>query len=108
MSKRIDTFKRDTILLEFLKSHKGKANVVSSKEIADYLNNRGYSTKSACVHSLIKKTMYERNAPICYINSRGYFWATSREEIKSTVDDMEKRISALKEHINHLMSFIIG
>lgn len=104
----IDSFKRDNILLEFMKEHRGKRNNATSKEIADFLNSRGYETNTASVHSMVKRVMYERNAPICHINSKGYYWATSRDEIEATIADLEMRRVALQEHIDHLKNFIIG
>lgn len=105
--KAFDVFKRDSVLLEFMKKHKGEANIVSSKQISDYMNENGYSTSSAIVHSLIKRIMYERNAPICYTNTKGYYWASNRAEIQKTIADMESRQASLQEHIDHLKNFII-
>ena len=103
----INTFKRDTLLLEFIRNHKGKENIVSAKEICDFLNESGYSTKIGVVNSLIKKIMYERNAPICYYNAKGYYWGKTKSEIKETIADLEMRRASLQEHIDHLKNFII-
>lgn len=105
--KLIDSFKRDSALLEFIKQHKGKDNKVTSREIADFLNKLGYNTNPNSVHVRINRIMYERNAPICSVNAKGYYWAVSRAEIEETIADIENRRSALKEHIDHLKNFII-
>lgn len=43
--KRYDVFKRDVLLLKFMKEHKGKENTLSSLEIQKFLNDNGYSVK---------------------------------------------------------------
>jgi hypothetical protein len=105
--KSYDCFKQDSLLLEFMKKHKGNENVVSSKAICIFLNEHGYVVKTESVHTIIRRVMYEWNAPICHINSKGYYWAASREEILHTITDIELRILALQTHIEHLKNFII-
>ena len=95
-----DCFKRDMVLLEFLKQHKGKENVVGSSEISSHLAKHGYTTKN--VRPLVKKIMYDYNAPICHFNANGYFWAKTRDDILGSIKDLECRIKALNEHIAHL------
>lgn len=106
-TKAFDAFKRDTILLTFLKTRRGESNIVSSKEISEFLNKNGYSTNPNIVHSIVRRIMYERNAPICHFNARGYYWAESKAEIKKTILDLETRRNALQEHIDHLKNFIV-
>jgi hypothetical protein len=105
--KSLDVFKRDSLLLEFLKQHKGAENIVTSKEIMDFLNNNGYETIKSNVWQIIRRIMFERNAPICFSNAKGYYWAQTRAEIQTTIADMESRIFALNKHIEHLKNFII-
>jgi hypothetical protein len=102
-----EAFKRNGILLEFIKEHKGKENIVTSEQIADFLNAKGYKTDRQYVHYLVNAVMYERHAPICYFNAKGYYWASNRAEIENTIADLERRKAALQEHINHLKNFII-
>lgn len=104
-TKSIKVFKRDNLLLEFLKSHKGKSNMVTSKDVKKFLADNGYKTSN--VGNVISKIMYERNAPICFSNGKGYYWAQTREEIENTIADMEMRRASLQEHIDHLKNFII-
>lgn len=105
--KSFNVFKRDTLLLEFMKKHKGEENRVTSHEIQRFLSDNGYSIKRNNVGALVNKIMYERHAPICFSNVKGYYWATKREEIEKTIADMQSRIAALTEHIDHLRGFII-
>lgn len=105
--KKYDVFKRDSLLLEFMKKHKGLENRVTSNEIKSFLEDNGYSIKQNNVGTLMNKIMYERNAPICYANTTGYYWAKTRAEIEITIEDMEKRRASLQEHIDHLKNFIL-
>ncbi len=105
--KSYDVFRRDTIVFNYLREHKGEANKVTSYDIQALLMENGYSIKRNNVGSLVNKIMYERNAPICFSNKKGYYWATSREEIEKTIADMEKRRNSLQEHIDHLKGFMI-
>ena len=104
--KDIDTFKRDNALMDFLKKKRGKDNVTSSKEIAKYLNSIGYDIAPSTVHSIVNRIRDERILPICYINSRGYFWAKTPSDIKNTITDIDSRIQALIEHKKQLQSFL--
>lgn len=104
---KIDCFRRDSMLLEFMKKHKGEDNRVSSHEVKEFLKENGYYVKRNNVGTLINRIMYEFNAPICFSNVKGYYWAKTREEIGKTIADMEMRRASLQEHIDHLKSFII-
>lgn len=106
-TKSIDVFKRDSLLVDFMREHKGEENLVSSKEIKEFLDSVGYKTNINFIHSIIRKIMYERNAPICFSNINGYYWAKNRAEIEKTVRSMEDRIDAFRFHISHLKQFVV-
>ena len=103
----IYVFKRDNFLLRFLKSRKGEENIASAKDICDYLNENGYKTNMGNVNPIIRKIMYEYNAPICSRNAIGYYWAKNRAEIETSIAELESRRASLQEHIDHLKNFII-
>lgn len=105
--KRSEVIKRDNILVEFLRQHRGGENCVSSEAISKYLNDKGYATRSDCVNSIVKKVMFERTLPICHKNSKGYFWAETREEIQQSIADLQGRIDEMQSRIEHLKHFII-
>lgn len=104
----IQSFKRDNLLVDFLFQHKGKDNIVSAKQICEFLNERGYHANPDAINMTIRKVMYERHLPICSANSKGYFWATTKEEIQMTIDDLQGRIEEMQNRIDHLQSFIIN
>lgn len=105
---QIQALKRDNLLVDFLCQHKGKDNIVSAKEICEFLNERGYRAKPDSINTIIRKVMFDRRLPICSANSKGYFWATSKGEIQATVDGLQGRIEEMQKRIEHLQSFIIN
>ena len=72
--KHLDTFKRDTLLFNWLRTHKWEQNKVTSYDVQNFLQENGYKIKRGNVGSLINKIMYERNAPICFSNTKGYYF----------------------------------
>lgn len=106
--KQIELLKRDNLLVEFIFQHKGLRNVVSSKEICEFLNERGCYIKIDSVNVVVRRVMFERRLPICSANSKGYFWATTKEEIQMTIDDLQGRVNEMTNRIEHLKSFIIN
>ena len=103
----LTVFKRDTLVFIFLREHKWEENKVNSEEIKKFLCENGYSTKKEHIHSIVRKVMYDRNAPICSSNAKGYYWAKSRDELEMTISDLESRRNSLQEHIDHLKGFMI-
>ncbi len=102
----VDTIKSDNILVDLLAEHKGKEKVISSRAIAEHLTACGYPIKAACVSVKIGRVMFERHLPICHLNSHGYYWASCKAELRESIADLESRIVAMQEHIEHLKSFI--
>ena len=94
--------------MDFLLEHKGIQNIVSAKEICEFLNERGYHTRLGAIHHVIHKVMFERRLPICSVNAKGYYWATTKEEIQMSIDDLQGRIEEMQNRIEHLKSFIIN
>lgn len=103
----IQALKRDNLLVDFLFEHKGIQNIVSAKAICEFLNERGYHASLGSIHQVIRKVMFERHLPICSVNSKGYFWATSKEEIQMSIDDLQGRVAEMTNRIELLQSFII-
>ena len=102
----VDTIKSDNVLVDLLAEHKGKTNVISSREIAEHLTACGYPIKQGCVSMKVGRGMFERHLPICHLNSHGYYWASCKAELRERVADLESRIVAMQQHIEHLESFI--
>lgn len=105
--KPIDAYKRDNYLVDIIFQHKGKDNVISSKEITAILNENGFKTRVDNIHHLVRKIVLERCLPICSVNANGYFWATTKEELQMSVDDLQSRIEEIQKRIAILKSFIM-
>ena len=69
--KATQVLKRDNLLVEFIKAHKGRNQAVSTKEITEYLGSKGYKTPITSLLPIIRKIMYERNLPICFVSMGG-------------------------------------
>lgn len=105
--KRTETVKRDNLLVEYLLEHKGRENAVSRYDIAEYLTENGYKQKARTVHGIIERLIRERHLPICSINGKGYYWAKTKAYILASIDELQSRITAMQEHIEHLKNFIM-
>jgi hypothetical protein len=103
----LNAFKRDNCIVDFIREQKGEANAVSGKEIARHLNENGFPTKTEQIHSLVSRVKIERRLPICVASYSGYYWATSTNDIKKSIDVLQKRVDGILHHIEHLKSFII-
>lgn len=103
----LNAFKRDNCLVDFIREHKGEANAVSGKEIARYLDENGFPTKTEQVHSLVSRVKIERGLPVCIASYSGYYWATSTKDIKQSIEVLQKRVDGILRHIEHLKSFLI-
>lgn len=98
--------RRDNILVEYLYNHKGAENAASQYDIASYLEAQGYKQKLGTVASLIRRITKERYLPICSINGKGYYWASSKADVQAAIADLEGRVAALTEHIDRLKMFL--
>lgn len=105
--KRYDAYKRDNMLVDLLRKHRGAGNIISGAEITEYLNAHGYPSDKASINMLIRRVMYERHLPICSLNAKGYFWASNKAEIQVTINDLQGRIEEMQNRISILKSFII-
>jgi hypothetical protein len=81
--------------------------VVSAKEIAKFLTAEGFPIKKQSVHSAISNLIAERRLPICSLNSKGYYWARTKDDIMECIAHLQARIDSLEEHIKHLYNFIM-
>lgn len=105
--KQAETVKRDNLLVEYLLDHKGRENAVSRYDIAEYLTANGYEQKASTVHLLVATILKKRHLPICSVNGKGYYWAKTKADILLCVDELQSRITAMQEHIEHLKNFIM-
>lgn len=105
--KHNESFRRDNLLVGFLREHKGPNNAVSTVDIKKYLADRGYPTSRDNIRQRIHKLVFERSLPICSLSSKGYFWASCLDDIAQTIKEFQSRINELQARIDVLKSFIV-
>lgn len=80
-----------TVFERYMKTeHGGEHNAVVSKEI-----ERRFRIKGSEVRALVNELRCQ-GVPICS-SSKGYFYATSRDEVESTVNHLNSRIGKMVE-----------
>lgn len=104
---RINAIKIENATIELLLQHKGVENVISTKGIIQELAKQGFQIQIGTMHAIVGRVIKERHLPICSLNSHGYYWAKTKDDILSCVSHLQKRIESLQEHIDHLKNFII-
>lgn len=104
--KRIETLKRDNELVDIIFQHKGIENAIGTKELAIALSERGWKVKVDDIHKMVSKITLERRLPICGIVHKGYYWATSKQDILSCVNELQSKIEAMQIRCELLKSFI--
>ena len=104
--KRIETFKRDNCLVDIIFQHKGKENAIGTRELVRALKESGYKVQSDAVHVIVKKVVLERRLPIGALTHQGYFWAVSKQDLQSCIDELQEKIDGMQERIDLLKGFI--
>ena len=108
MSKRpqIEAFNRDNALVNIIYQHKGRENAIGTQELARALNESGHEAKGDSLHVTVRRVVLERHLPICALTQHGYYWATSKQDLQSCIDELQGKINAMQERIDLLKSFI--
>ena len=108
MSKRpqIETFNRDNALVDIIYQHKGRENAIGTQELAKALKECGYTVRAEHIHQTVRRVVLERHLPICALTQHGYYWATSKQDLQSCIDELQDKINGLQERIDLLKSFI--
>lgn len=102
----LDAFKRDNMLVDIIFAHKGINNAIGTKELARVLREKGCDVPADHIHVTVSRIVHERRLPICSVTHRGYYWATSKQDIQACIDSIEGKIRGLKERVDLLQSFI--
>ncbi len=102
-----NTFERDNLVVNILIEHRGKEDPITQKELQSVLESHGYKIAHWSIGQVVNRIAYQRKLPICYVNGKGYYWASRRSEIEDTIADLRSRMNALQEHIDHLSKFLL-
>lgn len=98
--------KRDNLIVDFLKSHRGKQSAVTMQDIADFLKDNGISLQVRTIDPIVKQISFDRCLPILHC-AKGYYWASTQEEIRENINHFKNRIALMQTHITHLNNFVI-
>ena len=101
------TYMKDSLLKNLIHKHKGLENAISTNQICTQFNEWGKPINARSLPQIIKRLRYERGLPICYKRGKGYFWAKTKQDIFTTIEDLQNQIYALHTTINFMKGFIL-
>ena len=93
-------------MVDIIYQHKGKENAIGTRELVCALKESGYKVQADSIHSIVKRIVLNRHLPICALTKHGYYWATSKQDLQSCIDELQDKIEGLQERIDLLKSFI--
>lgn len=98
---------RDATLIKIIMEHRGGDNIVSGVELTRIMNEKGWKTKYRNFANLVSKIIRKYRVPICSLSGKGYFWATSKQEIQASIRNLQSQIDEMQNRINILKQFTI-
>ena len=105
---RLETLNQDNCLVDIIFQHKGKENAIGTQELVRALRERGYKVKAEYIHGVVTRVVLSRKLPICAVSHSGYYWATSKQDLQSCIDELQSKVQALQGRIDLLKSFIVN
>ena len=90
-------------IYEIMQVHKGKDNAITAKKISSMLNFPMEDTQSLC-RTYIAKVMDIFEIPIIGC-AKGYFIASTKEEVDEYTDTMQSRISGIQNTIDKVQTY---
>lgn len=105
---RLETLNQDNCLVDIIYQHKGKENAIGTQELVRALGERGYKVKADHIHGIVARVVLARCLPICALTHYGYYWATSKQDLQSCIDELQDKVQALQGRIDLLKSFIVN
>lgn len=103
----IETLKRDNLIIQILLRHKGRDNAIDYRGLTKEVSANGFELKEASVHTIIARIKFERNVPICSLDSGGYYWAKNKQDVLESINHLQKKVDGLNEHIEFYKNFLI-
>lgn len=104
--KKALVYKRDSLIVGFLRVHRGKANAVTMQNIADFLKEKGFNIHVRSIDPIVDKITLELNLPVLHC-AKGYFWANTQEEVLKNIAEYNNRIATMQTYITHLLKFVM-
>lgn len=108
-------YERDMIvpmLVELLMTRIGSKNAIRNKEICRIFKAKGFDVSEArirkCINFIRRSKEKETHVPHLIANSRGYFRATSIEQVQVYVQSLRQRKSAIEAVGDALLDDLTG
>lgn len=83
------------IMVKCLSKHIGEGQAISNKKMCEALQSRGYDTGETRIRKMINYIRVNGLVDYLVANSKGYFVATSEDEIKSHIASLKGREEAI-------------
>lgn len=83
------------IMVKCLSKHIGEGQAISNKKMCEALQSRGYETGETRIRKMINHIRVNGLVDYLVANSKGYFVATSENEIKSHIASLKGREEAI-------------
>lgn len=105
--KKQQSKEREKALYDLIWEHKGRDNAIGTAEIAEYLTKLGYPMSATAARHLVVELARKWHLPICHLNSKGFYFATCKDDLRDSICDLQSRIAAMQERIKILESYIL-
>lgn len=95
------------VMVKCLKRHKGEKRVITNKQMCEALEANGYKAGAARIRKVINHIRINGLVEFLVANSKGYFVATSKDEVKSHISSLmgrEQAINAVRRALEKQMS----
>ena len=84
------------LMIKGLKSHRGKANAITSAKMIEGMEIRGHKMNGARVRKMINYIRCKRLITNLIGSSSGYYVATHQKEIEDYKKSLDERIAAIQ------------
>lgn len=85
------------ILILHFRKNKGKKNIISNSSIVSILNAKGYSITKPQIRQIIHLIRVTNFVPHLIATDKGYYMATSPQEILIYLNSLQGRIDSITE-----------
>ncbi len=102
----LNTYERDVLLpliIKGLKTKVGKENAVTNKQICKALKQQGYKINDARVRKLVQYIRVNHIVHLVIATSKGYYLATTKDEVEKYIKSLTERLSAIQETRNAII-----
>ena len=96
------------LLVKGLRTKVGKQNAVTNKQICKALKEQGYKLNDARVRKLVQYIRVNHIVPLVIATSKGYYIATSKDEVEKYIRSLTERLNAIQETRNAIIKQLTG